>query len=69
VVRELAQGYDIAAVAEHRGCGLSSTYEIIVRICKRLGLAEWQEIGPWAVEHGLADSNGHESSDDPSGFR
>jgi hypothetical protein len=59
VVRELAQGYDIATVAAHRGRGLSATYELAERICERAGLSEWQQIGPWAVEHGLADSDGH----------
>ena len=53
VVQELAQGYDIATVAERRGRGLSSTYELAERICARLGLQQWQEIGPYAVEHGM----------------
>lgn len=59
VVQELAQGYDIATVAERRGRGLSSTYELAERICERLGLRQWQEIGPYAVEHDLWD--GHDS--------
>lgn len=54
VIHEFAQGHDIATVAKRRGCGLSATYELSGRICDRLGLAKWQEIGPWAVESGLA---------------
>ena len=49
VVHDLAQGYDIATVAQRRGRGLSSTYELADRICDRLGLSQWQEIGPYAV--------------------
>ncbi len=60
VALQLAQGYDIATVAEHRGRGISSTYEIATRICERLGLSEWHEIGPWMVEHGWADLDGHD---------
>jgi hypothetical protein len=59
IVQELAQGYDIATVAVRRGAGLSSTYEIADRICARIGLSQWQEIGPWANEHGLGDMDGH----------
>lgn len=59
IVREFAQGYDIATVAVHRGAGISSTYEITGRICARIGLTKWQEIGPWAIEHGLGDLDGH----------
>ena len=56
LVQELAQGYDIATVAERRGRGLSATYELADRVCNRLGLAHWQQIGPYAVERGLQDS-------------
>jgi DNA-binding NarL/FixJ family response regulator len=55
LVHEFAQGYDIATVAQRRGCGLSSTYELAERVCTRCGLSEWQEIGPWANEHGLTN--------------
>ena len=55
VVRELADGCDIAMVAARRGRGLSSVYEIVERICERWGLEDWRQIGPYAVEHGLVD--------------
>jgi hypothetical protein len=58
MVLELAQGFDIATVAERRKRSLSATYELADRICTRLGLSEWQQIGPWAIEHRLIDSNG-----------
>jgi DNA-binding NarL/FixJ family response regulator len=61
LVQDLAQGFDIASVAERRGRGLSSTYELAERICVRCGLSEWQEIGPWAVEQGLSEPNGHKN--------
>lgn len=61
VARELARGYDIATVAEHRGHGISATYEIATRICERASLSDWKEIGPWAIEHGLVDLDGHEN--------
>jgi DNA-binding NarL/FixJ family response regulator len=63
MVLELAQGFDIATVAERRKRSLSATYELADRICTRLGLSEWQQIGPWAHAHGLADSpdvDGHQ---------
>ncbi|MCA9860002.1 MAG: response regulator transcription factor [Thermomicrobiales bacterium] len=55
VVRELADGCDIAQVAVRRDRQLSSVYEIVGRICDRLGLDDWREIGPYAIEHGLVD--------------
>jgi DNA-binding NarL/FixJ family response regulator len=55
VVRDLADGCDIAAVAARRDRGVSSVYEIANRICDRLGLEDWRDIGPYAVEHGLLD--------------
>jgi DNA-binding NarL/FixJ family response regulator len=55
VVRELADGCDIAMVAARRDRGLSSVYEIVGRICERLGLDDWRQIGPYAREHGLVD--------------
>lgn len=55
VVRELADGCDIAMVAARRDRGLSSVYEIVDRICERWGLEDWREIGPYAVERGLVD--------------
>lgn len=55
VVRELAEGCDIAMVAERRERGLSSVYEIVGRICDRWGLEDWRQIGPYAVERGLVD--------------
>jgi len=58
VVHALADGYDIATVAAQRGKGLSSTYELAERICVRLGLRQWQEIRPYAIEHGLTDGDG-----------
>lgn len=61
LVQEFAQGHDIATVAERRGRGLSATYELADRVCGRLGLSEWQEIGPWAAERGLCDGDGHVS--------
>lgn len=57
IVRELADGCDIATVAAHRDRQLSSVYEIAGRICERLGLSDWREIGPYAVEHGLVDAH------------
>lgn len=57
LVHEFAQGYDIATVAQRRGRGLSSTYELAERICTRCGLSEWQEIGPWANEHGVTNGS------------
>lgn len=55
VVRELADGCDIAMVAARRDRGVSSVYEIVGRICDRWGLEDWREIGPYAVKHGLVD--------------
>ena len=55
VVRDLADGSDIAMVAAKRDRGVSSVYEIANRICERLGLEDWRDIGPYAVEHGLVD--------------
>ncbi len=55
VVRELADGCDIATVAARRDRGLSSVYEIAGRICDRWGLEDWREIGPYARDHGLVD--------------
>lgn len=55
VVRELADGCDIAQVAARRDRGLSSVYEIVGRICDRWGLEDWREIGPYATEHGFVD--------------
>lgn len=60
-VQEFAQGYDIATVAARRGRGLSSTYELTGRICSRLGLSGWQEIGPWAASHGVDRESATES--------
>ena len=57
VVRELADGCDIAMVAARRDRGLSSVYEIVDRICERWGLEDWREIGPYAVERGLVDGS------------
>jgi len=34
---------------------ISSTYELAGRVCGRLGLSQWEEIGPYAIEHGLMD--------------
>jgi DNA-binding NarL/FixJ family response regulator len=63
VVRELADGCDIAMVAARRNRGLSSVYEIVGRICERLGLDDWRQIGPYAIEHGLVDNvNGDKPS-------
>ena len=55
VVRELADGCDIAMVAERRERGVSSVYEIVGRICDRWLLEDWRQIGPYAVEHGFVD--------------
>lgn len=60
LVYELAQGHDIATVAARRGRGVSSTYELAGRVCSRLGLSQWEEIGPYAIEHGLLDRYGPE---------
>jgi DNA-binding NarL/FixJ family response regulator len=68
LIYDLAQGFDIATVAERRGRGLSSTYELAERVCARCGLSEWQEIGPWAVERGLGDSDGQEASENRNGL-
>lgn len=54
IVRDFAQGWDVATVAEHQDRSLSSVYEIAVRICDRLELDNWTQIGPYAVAHGLA---------------
>lgn len=58
LIHELARGHDIATVAAHRGRGISSTYELAGRVCGRLGLSQWEEIGPYAVEYGLMDGDG-----------
>lgn len=60
LVQEFAQGHDIASAAERRGRGLSATYELADRVCGRLGLSDWQEIGSWAVEHGVWDGDGND---------
>ncbi len=65
VVRELADGCDIAMVAARRDRGVSSVYEIAGRICERWGLGDWREIGPFALEHGLVDSTHHENPECP----
>jgi DNA-binding NarL/FixJ family response regulator len=61
VVRELADGCDIAMVAAHRDRGVSSVYEIVGRICDRWGLDDWREIGPFALEQGLANPGDREN--------
>lgn len=63
VVRELADGCDIAQVAVRRDRQLSSVYEIVGRICDRLGIDDWREIGPYAIEHGLVDLSDSSNSD------
>lgn len=68
LVQDFAKGHDITTVAERRGRGLSATYELADRICTRLGLSGWQEIGPWAVEHGVWDGDGDGSVDAGSLF-
>ena len=57
IVQELADGCDIATVAARRGRGVSSVYEIAVRICERWELSDWRAIGPYAVSHGLVDAH------------
>jgi non-specific serine/threonine protein kinase len=55
VVRDLAEGLDVQAVTRRRGRASSSTYELVARILDRLGLDSWEEIGPFAIRHGLVD--------------
>lgn len=53
VMRDFARGWDVATVARNRQRGVSSVYEIAGRICDRLGLDDWTDIGPYARKHGL----------------
>ena len=64
IVRELADGCDIAMVAARRDRGVSSVYEIANRICERWGLNSWREIGPFALEHGLVDQTNEQHAPD-----
>lgn len=65
IVRDLAQGWDIAQIAEHRNRSLSSVYEIAARICDRIGVDEWTQIGPYARAHGIGDPNENENPEYP----
>lgn len=69
VVHDLAQGWDISTVAAHRGRSLSSTYEIAGRICDRLDLADWSEIGPYARGHGLVEPDGWQNPEYSNGSK
>jgi DNA-binding NarL/FixJ family response regulator len=62
IVHDLARGWDIAQIAERRHRSLSSVYEIAGRICARLGLDEWTQIKPYAIEHGLVAPEDPDSS-------
>jgi non-specific serine/threonine protein kinase len=53
VVRDLASGLDVAGVSRRRGRSLSTTYDMVHRICDRLGVDTWEEIVPFALDHGL----------------
>jgi len=53
VVRDLAGNFDPTAISRRRGSEVSSTYEMLDRICERLGVDTWQQIAPFAIEHGL----------------
>jgi hypothetical protein len=53
VVKELALGLDIVAVSKRRKREYTSTMEMAGRICDRLGLDHWEEIGPFAIRNGL----------------
>jgi non-specific serine/threonine protein kinase len=53
VVKELALGFDIVAVSKRRKREYTSTMEMAARICHRLGLDHWEEIGPFAIRYGL----------------
>jgi hypothetical protein len=53
IVRDLASGLDVAGVSRKRGRSISTTYDMIHRICKRLGVDTWEEIAPFALDHGL----------------
>jgi predicted ATPase len=53
VVKELALGFDIVTVSKRRKREYTSTMEMAARICDRLGLDHWEEIGPFAIRNGL----------------
>jgi DNA-binding NarL/FixJ family response regulator len=53
IVQDLARGLDPAGIAKRRGRSVSATYEILERICERLGVQTWEEIVPAAVERSL----------------
>ncbi len=65
VVRELADGCDIATVAARRDRQLSSVYEIAGRICDRWGLDDWRQIGPYAASQGIVDLTEAVNPEDP----
>jgi DNA-binding CsgD family transcriptional regulator len=52
-VRELAAGFDLQTIARRQKRSPSSVYEIVQRICDRLGLGSWEEIAPFARANGL----------------
>jgi non-specific serine/threonine protein kinase len=53
IVRDLASGLDVAGVSRKRGRSISTTYDMLHRICKRLGVDTWEEIAPFALDNGL----------------
>ncbi len=58
--RQLALVHELAQDTNRHGRRparprISSTYELAGRVCGRLGLSQWEEIGPYAIEHGLMD--------------
>jgi len=62
VVRDLASGLDIPGVARRRGRTQSATYELVGRICERLGVDTWEDIVPYAEKHSLIPSPGPKSA-------
>ncbi len=46
VLRMIAQGYDNAAIAERRGCRLSTVDNLIARIYRRLGIDPRSDLNP-----------------------
>ena len=53
MIQDFAAGWNIKEVSRLRGTKLSTNYETAKRICEKLGLKKWTEIGPYAIGHGL----------------
>lgn len=55
VLHDLLRGLDPLEVARRRGRSESATYEILGRMCERLGVGTWEEIVPKAIDLGIVE--------------